>query len=168
MRRLFALLIAGVVALLVGCQPSDSSKDGDGGGGDAPSGPVTVAVGEPVTLKQSAEEEATVVVLSAQWQPIGQGEYAAKPQSGTYLVLDVEWSGTGSYNPLYLKFRAESGQEADAFGGAMSAYEPSLGSGDLGGGKVRGFVVFDVAQSAGSVILTEVLGDTVGSWTIPA
>lgn len=162
MRKIIALVAALLVALiLAGCDSSDTSSEN---GATESSGPA--AIGAPVDIDE-ASWDLTATVHSAEWKSAGQGETANQPNNGAFLVIDVEVSGDGSYSPLYFTFRADTGVESDAFSGIGSGYKPTLGSGDLAGGLVRGFVTFDAAQAPGVIILTDPLGGTLGSWTIP-
>lgn len=168
MRRTIAALAGLATALtLTACGPDTGTNSSSDKGSTSQASDSPVAVGQTVTAKRG-DWDSTVTIVSATWHAAGQGDYAQPPKNGAYLVIDVEWSGKGSYNSLYLTFRADTGVESDATSGIFGGFEPSLDSGDLAGSKVKGNVAFDAAQGPGVVILSDPLGQSLGSWTIPA
>lgn len=160
MRTTLALVIVILVALLTGCGSDDAQ---------GPQGPVPV--GQTVMVEHPGGKKGVVTVLSADWETTAakDSQFGFDPNKGAYLVLDIEWSGEGPYNPLYLTFKNEAGNEYESFSGAASGYEPSLHSGRLSGDddKARGFVVFDAPQGAGKLTVTNRRHQPAGSWTIP-
>ena len=157
-RLLVIAVISALAVMLTGCDPEDVTSTGSSN--EKTSGPAQV--GESVKVG-----DGSVTVMTAEWHTEGVGEYATAPENGAYLVIDVEWVGPGSYNPLYFTFKDADGHEYN-LGGLLSGYEPVLQSGELADGdKARGFVVFDVPQTAGKVSVTDQMLTAVGSWEIP-
>lgn len=169
MRKWIAVVVSVVAAfVLAGCGSEDESGAGDPGDSDSQSsGPVEV--GESVTVEHPGGKTATVTVLTAEWKTTAGPDAPVQiaPDNGAYLVLDVEWSGEGPYNPNYVTFTSDAGEEYNHASGALSGYEPQLESGDLTGGEVHALLVFDAPQGAGTVTVIDRRHQEDGSWTIP-
>ncbi|MFV0533401.1 MAG: hypothetical protein ACK5MR_07100 [Cumulibacter sp.] len=101
---------------------------------------------------------------------------AIPPNNSAHLVIDVDWSGEGPYNPMYFTFKNEAGHEYDGLSGAFSGDEPTLQSGELADDKTRKLVVFDTPKGLGKVAglfrvgaqvtVTDQMRQPAGSWEI--
>jgi hypothetical protein len=93
--------------------------------------------------------------------------FASPPKNGTYLLLDVLWEtegGTTSSNPFYFSAKDASGRKADL---SMFA-DNQLGSGEvLPGDKSRGFIAFDIAPGAATVMISDPLMQEAARIQIP-
>ncbi len=83
--------------------------------------------------------------------------FATPPKNGSYLLLDVLWeaeAGKTSSNPLYFSAKDASGRKAD-----LNVFaDNQLASGEiLPGDKSRGFIAFDIAPGAATVIISDPL-----------
>jgi hypothetical protein len=95
------------------------------------------------------------------------GDLATAPKNGSYLLLDVLWeteSGKTSSNPFYFSAKDATGRKAD-----LSLFaDNQLGSGDvLPGDKARGFIAFDTAPGAATVMISTPLMQEAARITIP-
>lgn len=133
---------------------------------DAEPPPPTVDVGQSIVIRQPNGDKSTVTALSIRWTDTGIGEPSLDPSEGAYLIVDIDWSGQGSYNPLYIEFEA-GGEEYSSFSGAVSGQEPQLQSGKLNGSTARGYVVFDAPRDPGEITLMTTRHEHAGSWTVP-
>lgn len=118
----------------------------------APAGP---AVGAPFSVKMGNGNVAKITVVSAvRTDAVTTTAFATAAKNGSYLLLDVLWeteSGKTSSNPLYFSAKDANGRKAD-----LSLFaDNQLGSGDvLPGDKARGFVAFDIAPGASTVMIS--------------
>ncbi|GAA1757562.1 hypothetical protein GCM10009712_03010 [Pseudarthrobacter sulfonivorans] len=124
----------------------------------APAAPAAPAVGTPFAVKMKNGDVARITIVSAvRTDAVTTTAFATPPKNGTYLLLDVLWeteSGKTSSNPLYFSAKDAGGRKADL---NMFA-DNQLGSGDvLPGDKSRGFIAFDVAPGAATVIISDPL-----------
>ncbi|MCB5275857.1 hypothetical protein BJG92_03411 [Arthrobacter sp. SO5] len=131
----------------------------------APSGP---AVGAPFSVKMGNGDVAKITIVSAvRTDAVTSTAFATAPKNGSYLLLDVLWEtekGKTSSNPFYFSAKDSSGRKAD-----LNLFaDNQLGSGDvLPGDKARGFVAFDIAPGASSVMISTPLMQEAARITIP-
>ncbi|MCP9000827.1 DUF4352 domain-containing protein [Pseudarthrobacter sp. RMG13] len=109
-------------------------------------------------MKMRNGDVARITIVSAvRTDTVTTTAFATPPKNGTYLLLDVLWeteAGKSSSNPFYFSAKDASGRKADL---SMLA-DNQLGSGDvLPGDKSRGFIAFDIAPGAATVIITDPL-----------
>jgi hypothetical protein len=118
--------------------------------------PAAPTVGKPFTVDVGNGNVARITIVSAvRTDTVSMTAFASPPKNGTYLLLDVLWEtekGTTSSNPLYFTAKDANGRKAD-----ISIFaDNQLGSGDvLAGDKSRGFVAFDMAPGAATVMITD-------------
>lgn len=93
--------------------------------------------------------------------------FASPAKNGTYLLLDVLWeteAGETSSNPFYFSAKDASGRKADRYLFA----DQQLGAADvLPGDKSRGFIAFDIAPGAATVMISDPLLQEVARIQIP-
>lgn len=104
----------------------------------------------------------TVTVVSVDLNFVSTNEFAQPKAGNRFVVVEVLYENTGSdkitYNPFDWKMSDSSGFSYDQ--SFVGGREPSLHSGDLQPGeKARGFITFEVPQSAGGLVLKSSLGD---------
>jgi hypothetical protein len=120
--------------------------------------PAAPTVGTPFTVEMRNGDVARITVVSAvRTDTVSTTAFATPPKNGTYLLLDVLWEtekGTTSSNPLYFSAKDANGRKAD-----MSLFaDNQLGSGEvLPGDKSRGFIAFDIAPGAATVMISDPL-----------
>lgn len=124
----------------------------------APAAPATPTVGTPFTVDVRNGNVARITILSAvRTDTVSTTAFATPAKNGTYLLLDVLWEtekGTTSSNPLYFSAKDANGRKADL---SMFA-DNQLGSGEvLPGDKSRGFIAFDIAPGAATVMISDPL-----------
>ena len=124
----------------------------------APAAPAAPTVGTPFTVDMRNGNVARITIVSAvRTDAVSTTAFASPPKNGTYLLLDVLWEtekGTTSSNPLYFSAKDANGRKADI---SMFA-DNQLGSGDvLPGDKSRGFIAFDIAPGAATVMISDPL-----------
>lgn len=118
--------------------------------------PAAPTVGKPFTVDVGNGNVARITIVSAvRTDTVSTTAFASPPKNGTYLLLDVLWEtekGTTSSNPLYFTAKDANGRKAD-----ISIFaDNQLGSGDvLPGDKSRGFIAFDMAPGAATVMITD-------------
>ena len=124
----------------------------------APAAPAVPTVGTPFTVDVRNGNVARITILSAvRTDTVSTTAFATPPKNGTYLLLDVLWEtekGATSSNPLYFSAKDANGRKADL---SMFA-DNQLGSGEvLPGDKSRGFIAFDIAPGAATVMISDPL-----------
>ncbi len=124
----------------------------------APAVPATPTVGTPFSVEMRNGDVARITIVSAvRTDTVSTTAFATPPKNGTYLLLDVLWEtekGTTSSNPLYFSAKDAEGRKADL---SMFA-DNQLGSGEvLPGDKSRGFIAFDIAPGAVTVMISDPL-----------
>ncbi|WP_258802370.1 DUF4352 domain-containing protein [Pseudarthrobacter sp. NS4] len=124
----------------------------------APAAPAAPMVGTPFTVEMRNGDVARITIVSAvRTDTVSTTAFATPPKNGTYLLLDVLWEtekGTTSSNPLYFSAKDAEGRKADL---SMFA-DNQLGSGEvLPGDKSRGFIAFDIAPGAATVMISDPL-----------
>ncbi|MCB5281885.1 DUF4352 domain-containing protein [Arthrobacter sp. AL08] len=131
----------------------------------APAGP---AVGAPFSVKMGNGNVAKITIVSAvRTDAVTTTAFAAAPKSGSYLLLDVLWeteTGKTSSNPFYFSAKDSNGRKAD-----LNLFaDNQLGSGDvLPGDKTRGFIAFDTAAGASTVMISTPLMQEAARIQIP-
>lgn len=134
----------------------------------APPAPVGPAVGAPFSVKMGNGDVAKITIVSAvRPEAVTTTAFATAPKNGSYLLLDVLWeteSGKTSSNPFYFSAKDANGRKAD-----LSLFaDNQLGSGEvLPGDKARGFVAFDIAPGAATVMISTPLMQEAARITIP-
>jgi hypothetical protein len=122
----------------------------DGGGAPAEEGPVTVALGQTVTLTNTFLGNTTKLEVTLDDPRQDPGGQFLGPQHGLYYAVRVTIvCAEGSYtaNPGGFKFVAADGTVFDWT--ISGAFEPTLSFTELNAGqRVSGYVVFDVAPGA--------------------
>ncbi len=118
---------------------------------------VTGTVGGAMQLSN-----ATVTVVSVDLNFVSGNEFAQPKAGNRFIAVEILYENTGSdkisYNPFDWKLSDSSGFSYDQ--SFVGGKEPSLHSGDLQiGEKARGFVTFEVPQSASGLVLKSSLGD---------
>jgi hypothetical protein len=124
----------------------------------APAAPAAPTVGTPFTVDVRNGNIARITILSAvRTDTVSTTAFATPAKNGTYLLLDVLWEtekGATSSNPLYFSAKDANGRKADL---SMFA-DNQLGSGEvLPGDKSRGFIAFDIAPGAATVMISDPL-----------
>jgi hypothetical protein len=104
----------------------------------------------------------TVTIVSVDLNFVSTNEFAQPKAGNRFVVVEVLYENSGSdkitYNPFDWKLSDTSGFSYDQ--SYVGGREPSLHSGDLQPGeKARGFITFEVPQSAGGLVLKSSLGD---------
>ncbi|AOT05741.1 DUF4352 domain-containing protein [Arthrobacter sp. U41] len=131
----------------------------------APAGP---AVGTPFSVKMGNGDVAKITIVSAvRTDAVTTTAFATAAKNGSYLLLDVLWeteSGKTSSNPFYFSAKDADGRKAD-----LSLFaDNQLGSGDvLPGDKTRGFIAFDIAPGASTVMISTPLMQEAARIQIP-
>ncbi|MCX6499365.1 MAG: hypothetical protein NTU93_11285 [Arthrobacter sp.] len=131
----------------------------------APAGP---AVGVPFSVKMGNGNVARITIVSAvRPAAVTTTAFATAPKNGSYLLLDVLWeteTGKTSSNPFYFSAKDANGRKAD-----LSLFaDNQLGSGDvLTGDKTRGFIAFDIAPGASTVMISTPLMQEAARIQIP-
>jgi hypothetical protein len=126
-------------------------------------------VGKPFTMDLGNGDVARITILSAvRTQSVSSTAFATPPKNGSYLLLDVLWetsSGETSSNPFYFTAKdAKAGRKADQ----NLFVDDQLGSGSvLPGDKSRGFIAFDVAPGAVTVMISDPLMQEAARIQIP-
>lgn len=137
----------------------------------APAAPAVAAgptVGTPFSVKMGNGDIARITIVSAvRTDAVTTTAFATAPKNGSYLLLDVLWeteTGKTSSNPFYFSAKDASGRKAD-----LSLFaDNQLGSGDiLPGDKARGFIAFDIAPGASTVMISTPLMQEAARIQIP-
>jgi len=116
------------------------------------------AVGVPFSVKMSNGNVAKITIVSAvRTASVSTTAFATPAKNGSYLLLDVLWeteSGKTSSNPFYFSAKDTNGRKAD-----LDLFaDNQLASGDvLPGDKARGFIAFDIAPGASTVMISNTL-----------
>jgi Domain of unknown function (DUF4352) len=123
-----------------------------------PAAPAAPTVGTPFTVDVRNGNVARITILSAvRTDTVSTTAFATPAKNGTYLLLDVLWEtekGATSSNPLYFSAKDANGRKADL---SMFA-DNQLGSGEvMPGDKSRGFIAFDIAPGAATVMISDPL-----------
>ena len=134
----------------------------------APAAAAGPAVGTPFAVKMRNGDVARITIVSAvRTDAVTTTAFATPPKNGTYLLLDVLWeteAGKTSSNPFYFSAKDASGRKADL---SMFA-DNQLGSGEvLPGDKSRGFIAFDIAPGAATVMISDPLMQEAARIQIP-
>lgn len=128
-------------------------------------GPV---VGKPFSVKMGNGDIARITIVSAvRTDAVTTTAFATPAKNGSYLLLDVLWeteAGKTSSNPFYFSAKDANGRKAD-----LNLFaDNQLGSGDvLPGDKTRGFIAFDIAPGASTVMISTPLMQEAGRIQIP-
>ncbi|WP_246528068.1 DUF4352 domain-containing protein [Pseudarthrobacter albicanus] len=134
----------------------------------SPAAPAGPAVGAPFSVKMGNGNVAKITIVSAvRTDAVTATAFATAPKSGSYLLLDVLWeteAGKTSSNPFYFSAKDANGRKAD-----LSLFaDNQLGSGDvLPGDKTRGFIAFDIATGASTVMISTPLMQEAARIQIP-
>ena len=126
------------------------------------------AVGVPFSVKMGNGDVAKITIVSAvRTDAVTTTAFATAAKNGSYLLLDVLWeteAGKTSSNPFYFSAKDASGRKAD-----LSLFaDNQLGSGDvLPGDKTRGFIAFDIAPGASTVMISTPLMQEAARIQIP-
>ena len=134
----------------------------------APVAPAGPAVGTPFSVKMGNGDVAKITIVSAvRTDAVSTTAFATAAKNGSYLLLDVLWeteAGKTSSNPFYFSAKDANGRKAD-----MNLFaDNQLGSGDvLPGDKIRGFVAFDIAPGASTVMISTPLMQEAARIQIP-
>jgi hypothetical protein len=128
-------------------------------------GPV---VGKPFSVKMGNGDIAKITIVSAvRTDAVTTTAFATPAKNGSYLLLDVLWeteTGKTSSNPFYFSAKDANGRKAD-----LNLFaDNQLGSGDvLPGDKTRGFIAFDIAPGASTVMISTPLMQEAARIQIP-
>jgi hypothetical protein len=149
---------ASATASVAPAEPAAQAAAAPPSAAPAPAAPTAPTVGTPFTVKMRNGDVARITIVSAvRTDAVTTTAFATPPKNGTYLLLDVLWeteAGKTSSNPLYFSAKDAGGRKADL---NMFA-DDQLGSGDvLPGDKSRGFIAFDIAPGAATVIISDPL-----------
>lgn len=134
----------------------------------APTVPAGPSIGAPFSVKMGNGDIAKITIVSAvRTDAVSTTAFATAAKNGSYLLLDVLWeteSGKTSSNPFYFSAKDADGRKAD-----MNLFaDNQLGSGDvLPGDKTRGFVAFDIAPGASTVMISTPLMQEAARIQIP-
>jgi hypothetical protein len=113
------------------------------------------AVGVPLSVKMGNGDVAKITIISAaRTDAVTTTAFATAAKNGSYLLLDVLWeteAGKTSSNPFYFSAKDANGRKAD-----LNLFaDDQLGPGDiLPGDKARGFIAFDIAPGASTVMIS--------------
>lgn len=137
----------------------------------APAAPAVAAgpaVGTPFSVKMGSGDVAKITIVSAvRTNAVATTAFATPAKNGSYLLLDVLWeteAGKTSSNPFYFSAKDANGRKAD-----LNLFaDNQLGSGDiLPGDKARGFIAFDIAPGASTVMISTPLMQEAARIQIP-
>lgn len=134
----------------------------------APSAPAGPAIGTPFSVKMGNGDVAKITIVSAvRTDAVPTTAFATAARNGSYLLLDVLWeteTGKTSSNPFYFSAKDANGRKAD-----LNLFaDNQLGSGDvLPGDKTRGFIAFDIAPGASTVMISTPLMQEAARIQIP-
>ena len=126
------------------------------------------AVGTPFSVKMGSGDVAKITIVSAvRTDAVATTAFATPANNGSYLLLDVLWeteAGKTSSNPFYFSAKDANGRKAD-----LNLFaDNQLGSGDiLPGDKARGFIAFDIAPGASTVMISTPLMQEAARIQIP-
>lgn len=126
------------------------------------------AVGTPFSVKMGSGDVAKITIVSAvRTDAVATTAFATPAKNGSYLLLDVLWeteAGKTSSNPFYFSAKDANGRKAD-----LNLFaDNQLGSGDiLPGDKARGFIAFDIAPGASTVMISTPLMQEAARIQIP-
>jgi hypothetical protein len=126
------------------------------------------AVGVPFSVKMRNGDVARITIMSAvRTDAVTTTALATPAKNGAYLLLDVLWeteAGKTSSNPFYFSAKDANGRKAD-----LNLFaDNQLGSGDvLPGDKTRGFIAFDIAAGASTVMISTPLMQEAARIQIP-
>jgi hypothetical protein len=125
-------------------------------------------VGKPFTMDLGNGDVARITILSAVRKTSVNTQFSSPAKNGSYLLLDVLWettSGETSSNPFYFSAKDANGRKGDQ----NLFVDDQLGSGKiLPGDKSRGFIAFDVAPGAVTVMISNPLMQEAARIQIPA
>ncbi|MHC6221182.1 DUF4352 domain-containing protein [Arthrobacter sp. MMS24-S77] len=133
-----------------------------------PAAAAVPAVGVPFSVKMGNGNVAKITIVSAvRTQSVSTTAFATPAKSGSYLLLDVLWeteAGKTSSNPFYFSAKDANGRKAD-----LNLFaDNQLASGDiLSGDKTRGFIAFDIAPGASTVMISNPLMQEAARIQIP-
>lgn len=135
---------------------------------EAPKAPAAPTVGKPFSIDMGNGNVAKITIVSAvRTQSVSTTAFATPPKSGSYLLLDVLWEtseGETSSNPFYFTAKDKAGRKADQ----NLFADNQLGSGTvMPGDKSRGFIAFDVAPGAVTVMISDPLMQEAARIQIP-
>ncbi|MGO4230186.1 DUF4352 domain-containing protein [Arthrobacter sp. YAF34] len=125
-------------------------------------------VGVPFSVKMSDGNVAKITIVSAvRTASVSTTAFATPAKKGSYLLLDVLWeteSGKTSSNPFYFSAKDVNGRKAD-----LDLFaDNQLASGEvLPGDKARGFIAFDIAPGASTVMISNPLMQEAARIQIP-
>jgi hypothetical protein len=130
--------------------------------------PAAPAVGVPFSVKMGNGNVAKITIVSAvRTDAVTTTAFATSAKNGNYLLLDVLWeteTGKTSSNPFYFSAKDANGRKADR---SLFA-DNQLGAGDvLPGDKTRGFIAFDIAPGASTVMISTPLMQEAARIQIP-
>jgi hypothetical protein len=134
----------------------------------APAAAAGPAVGTPFSVKMGNGDVAKITIVSAvRTDAVTTTAFATAAKNGSYLLLDVLWeteTGKTSSNPFYFSAKDSNGRKAD-----LNLFaDNQLGSGDiLPGDKARGFIAFDIAPGASTVMISTPLMQEAARIQIP-
>ena len=134
----------------------------------APAVPAGPSIGTPFSVKMGNGDVAKITIVSAvRTDAVTTTAFATAAKNGSYLLLDVLWeteAGKTSSNPFYFSAKDANGRKAD-----LSLFaDNQLGSGDvLPGDKTRGFIAFDIAPGASTVMISTPLMQEAARIQIP-
>lgn len=134
----------------------------------APAVPAGPSIGTPFSVKMGNGDVAKITIVSAvRTDAVTTTAFATAAKNGSYLLLDVLWeteTGKTSSNPLYFSAKDSNGRKAD-----LSLFaDNQMGSGDvLPGDKTRGFIAFDIAPGASTVMISTPLMQEAARIQIP-
>lgn len=134
----------------------------------APTVPAGPSIGAPFSVKMGNGDIAKITIVSAvRTDAVSTTAFATAAKNGSYLLLEVLWeteSGKTSSNPFYFSAKDADGRKAD-----LSLFaDNQLGSGDvLPGDKTRGFIAFDIAPGASTVMISTPLMQEAARIQIP-
>ncbi|WP_346926148.1 DUF4352 domain-containing protein [uncultured Arthrobacter sp.] len=134
----------------------------------APAAAAGPAVGTPFSVKMGNGDVAKITIVSAvRTDAVTTTAFATAAKNGSYLLLDVLWeteAGKTSSNPFYFSAKDSNGRKAD-----LNLFaDNQLGSGDiLPGDKARGFIAFDIAPGASTVMISTPLMQEAARIQIP-
>lgn len=116
------------------------------------------AAGVPFTVKMSGGNVSKITIVSAvRTESVSTQAYAPMSKNGSLLLVDVLWateSGTPRSNPLSFNAKDAVGRKCDV---ELFADSPLPSSEVKVGDKSHGFVAFDMAPGAATVVIKEPL-----------
>ena len=141
------------------------AKAGDSGGDQKKIGKSVTVTDDDYSAVVTLE---SITTVTKGYPPIDQ-----KPESGTFVILEVSFEGkTGNYpvNPLYFHLVKPDGTDIDQTDGhaIFASPEKDLESSDLPAGqKISGRVALDAKLEAGAkIVLLDPLDAVIGEWPL--